>query len=233
MIEEHLSTGRSEQGVSQSSIQVLLVFAKQPIKGQVKTRLTPALSQVQAATLYAIAQGETIAQLSQKGYQAVICYSGEKEYFQQRYPGYPLISQGTGDLGQRLQRMFHDQFNHRVHKVCVIGTDSPDLPPKWIHEAFEQLNHHDAVTIPAQDGGYVLFGARRDCEPLFADINWSSHEVLEQTRQRAKDSGYSYRELYQWQDVDDLASLRAFVERSPTTQTARYARRCLRTLCND
>jgi len=233
VISTQLSTGTSETGLPLMSLKVLLIFAKEPVNGQVKTRLTPDLTQAQAATLYAFSQGETVAKLSDESYQTVICYSGDKNYFQQRYPSFPLITQGSGDLGQRLQRMFRYHFDNHVQKVCVVGTDSPDLPPAWVLDAFDQLDHSDAVTIPALDGGYVLFGARRECSPLFTDIGWSSAEVLEQTRQRAKDCGYSYRELYQWQDIDDLSSLRAFVQRSSTTLTARYAQRCLRSQCED
>lgn len=228
-----LSTGTPVCQQQPNSTQVLLIFAKQPISGQVKTRLTPPLTGQQAATLYALAQGETIRRLQHVNYTTVICYSGDKNYFQQRYPECQLMAQGDGDLGQRLQRMISHQFDHNVDKVCVVGTDSPDLPPDWVLKAFDQLNCCDAVTIPALDGGYVLLGARRDCAPLFEQITWSSAEVLPQTRQRAKESGYSYREIEQWQDIDDLPSLRAFVQRSGLTPTGRYGQRCLRSLSKD
>lgn len=233
VIYPQLSTGIPTEQEKTNSTQVLLIFAKQPISGQVKTRLTPPLTGAQAATLYAFAQGETIHQLQHVNYVTFICYSGEKDYFRQRYPECQLVAQGEGDLGQRLQRMFRHQFNNNVDKVCVVGTDSPDLPPAWVLRAFDQLNSCDAVTIPALDGGYVLLGARRDCTPLFEQITWSSAEVLQQTRQRAKESGYSYREIDQWQDIDDLPSLRAFVQRSGLTPTGRYAQRCLRSLSKD
>lgn len=233
VIYPQLSTGCVDGQAKTTSAQVLLVFAKQPISGQVKTRLTPPLTGQQAATLYAFAQGETVQQLQHVNYSTVICYSGEKDYFQQRYPKCRLIAQGVGDLGQRLQRIFSHQFNQGVDKLCVVGTDSPDLPLEWVLKAFDQLSCCDAVTIPALDGGYVLLGARRDCAPLFEQISWSSAEVLQQTRQRAKESGYSYREIDQWQDIDDLPSLCAFIERSGSTLTGRYAQRCLRSLSKD
>jgi len=228
-----LSTGSVDVQMKSRTAQVLLIFAKQPISGQVKTRLTPPLTGPQAATLYAFAQGETIHQLQHVNYSTVICYSGEKGYFQQRYPECQLMAQGDGDLGQRLQRMFRHQFNQNVDKICVVGTDSPDLPPDWLLKAFDQLNCCDTVTISALDGGYVLLGARRDCAPLFEQISWSSAEVLQQTCQRAKEFGYSYREIDQWQDIDDLPSLRSFIERSGSTPTGRYAQRCLRSLGKD
>lgn len=233
MICPQLSTGNIDGQMKPSDMEVLLIFAKQPISGQVKTRLIPPLTGPQAATLYAFAQGETIHQLQHVNYSSVICYSGEKNYFQQRYPKCRLIAQGDGDLGQRLQRMFSHQFNQSVEKICVVGTDSPDMPVDLVVQAFAQLSCCDVVTVPALDGGYVLFGARRECTPLFERIHWSSAEVLQQTRQRAKESGYSYREIEQWQDIDDLPSLSAFIERSGSTLTGRYAQRCLRSLSKD
>lgn len=228
-----LSTGCSADPARPDNLQVLLIFAKQPISGQVKTRLTPPLTAQQAATLYAVAQGETIDNLRHSSYRLVICYSGEKSYFQQRYPDDQLIEQGQGDLGQRLQRMFSEQFNRQVGKVCVVGTDSPDLPLKWVVEAFAQLNDCDAVTIPAVDGGYVLLGTRQECKELFENINWSSCEVLAQTHQRANEADYVYRQIHQWQDIDDLPSLSTFIARSVSTKTARYAQRCLDFLAED
>lgn len=233
MIHTKLSTGCPDCQPKRTSAQVLLVFAKQPLVGQVKTRLSPPLTRQQATTLYALAQGETIGKMQHADYTTVICYSGEKSYFKQRYPDVRLINQGDGDLGQRLQRMFNHQFNLNVERVCVVGTDSPDLPANFVLQAFNQLNGCDTVTIPALDGGYVLLGARCDCAPLFQQITWSSAEVLRQTRQRAKEFDYSYREIEQWQDIDDLTSLRAFIERSGSTLTGRYAQRCLRSLGKD
>lgn len=229
-----LSTGLTSSCGKKQLLRVV-IFAKQPVAGQVKTRLTPPLSSQQAAVFYAFSQADTVHRLASiDTYQTILCYSGARDYFNGRYPNLELISQGEGDLGCRLQRMVAEQFMSGGKRVCVIGTDSPDLPVDWIADVFEQLRSTDVVVIPADDGGYVLLGTRLPCAELFVDIDWSSAQVLSQTRQRASAAGYSYKELYRWQDVDDIADLRNFAQRNssglinPSCRSARYARRCLR-----
>lgn len=207
---------------------VLLIFAKQPRPGQVKTRLTPPLTAHQAMIFYALSQRETVQRLRHGNYQTVLCYSGQREYFSQRYPQLSLCAQGQGDLGQRLQAAFAEQFARGAQRVCVVGTDSPDLPVAWIDEAFEHLDQCDILTIPAQDGGYVLAAARRPCAAIFTGIDWSTAQVLAQTRQRATAAGYHYAQLHHWSDVDDLDSLQRYAGGKHHSPSACYARRCLR-----
>jgi len=218
--------------------QVLLVFAKQPLPGQVKTRLTPPLSPIQAATFYAFSQADSIKSVQRLNIKIVICYSGQRSYFSHHFPNVELCAQGDGDLGQRLQRMFEIQWQRGMQRVCVIGTDSPDLPVVWITEVFASLEHYDVITIPATDGGYVLLGCSTICPDLFCDISWSSNQVLQQTAQRAQQAGKSYTQLHQWQDIDDISALQSYAQRSLTakdtswSRSGAYARRCLRQLNN-
>lgn len=212
---------------------VLLVFAKQPVAGQVKTRLTPPLSEEQAATLYSFSQHQTIASLNSASFQQLICFSGAEDYFRQHYPNAALLEQGCGDLGQRLTRAFEHCRNAGWQRVCVIGTDSPDLPLNAIRSAFDCLLTSDFVTIPARDGGYVLAGSRCHCSPAFEAICWSTERVLEQTRQRLEMAGLSYQELDSWEDIDDIDAMRRFVKRSPNSRCGRYARRCLRMMADN
>ncbi|WP_321530004.1 TIGR04282 family arsenosugar biosynthesis glycosyltransferase [uncultured Desulfuromonas sp.] len=219
-----LSTGTVVRNAS-----VLLVFAKQPLPGQVKTRLTPDLTPCQAATLYAFSLRQTITALSRdKDYDVVICYSGEHNYFAERYPQCRLICQGQGDLGQRLKRMFRQAIQCGWQRVCVVGTDSPDLPRERVRQAFETLGDHDFVLVPAEDGGYVLAGASDYYPSVFEQIDWSSERVLEQTRSRLISCQLRYRMLQSWEDIDDVNSLRRYVQRYPDNGCARYAQRCLR-----
>jgi len=214
--------------------QVVLVFAKQPRPGHVKTRLTPPLSALQATIFYAFSQSDTLCRLQQLSYKIVICYSGEREFFKRRYPGIELCEQGDGDLGERLQRMFSLQWQRGAKQICVVGTDSPDLPMVWIDEVFDLLNNYDVITIPASDGGYVLLGCSCDCPKLFQNISWSTELVNKQTLDQAQRAGCRYTSVHQWQDVDDIAALRSYAIRSrpesnlPWGRSGKYARRCLR-----
>jgi len=218
-----LSTGATVRNAS-----VLLIFAKQPLAGQVKTRLTPDLTPCQAATLYAFSLRQTIAALSRDDdYDVVICYSGERSYFAERYPQCQLVCQGQGDLGQRLKRMFHHAIQCGWQRVCVVGTDSPDLPRERVLQAFKALEDNDFVVVPAEDGGYVLAGASDYYPTVFEQIDWSSERVLEQTRTRLVSCQLRYHLLPPWEDIDDVGSLRRYAQRHADNGCSRYALRCL------
>jgi len=199
-------------------------MVKEPLAGQVKTRLCPPLSPAAAARLYAVAMQETVQRFATGSVPVVLFYAGDASYFEERFPGVPLCPQGPGDLGQRLNRAMTELLGTGCRAVAVIGSDSPDLPHAQVDAAFSALESSDAVTIPAGDGGYVLIGCSRDCPALFETIDWSTAQVLDQTRQQAAQNGIRYVEIGAWHDIDDIGALRALLQRSPETATARCAR---------
>jgi glycosyltransferase A (GT-A) superfamily protein (DUF2064 family) len=96
--------------------------------------------------------------------------------------------------------------------TLVIGTDCPVLEVAHLQQAAAALATHDAVLIPAEDGGYVLIGLRRAQPEVFADVAWGTPQVLATTRQRLRSAGLSLRELPALWDIDrpaDLARLLA------------------------
>jgi uncharacterized protein len=206
---------------------LLGVFAKEPVAGKVKTRLCPPLSFSEAAELYDLSLQETIARMTEAGFQPAIFYSGRREYFQQYYAGYPLLPQGKGDLGMRMERALGEQLESGFRKVILIGTDSPDLPPGIVEKAFASLETEEVVVSPARDGGYVLIGESSHHPELFSGIPWGTDEVLEMTRRQARRKDLCYLELEGWEDIDDAASLERFLRRSPASSVSAYARRCL------
>jgi uncharacterized protein len=202
------------------------VFAKQPVVGQVKTRLCPPLTATQAAQLYEQSLLETMAQLGGLPLELVLFYSGQGEWFRRAFPGIRLIPQGDGDLGKRMARALATLLGE-WKTAALVGSDSPDLPPALIGQAVAALAEGELVTIPARDGGYVLIGESRHRPEFFTDIPWSTAQVLTATRQRAAELSVAYREVGVWEDIDDLASLLRLIERSPTSPTARLARQLL------
>lgn len=200
------------------------VFAKQPRPGAVKTRLCPPLTQVEAAELYRVSLEETVQRLAAGPFTPVLFYTGEETYFRRSFPDLALCPQGEGDLGARMERALQTLLSAGCRGAVLVGSDSPDLPLALLEAAFAALEQAEAVLAPANDGGYVLIGERRHHPELFRNISWSSNQVLTQTRQAARAAGVSLTELPGWEDVDDLASLRALLVRSPESATARYAR---------
>ncbi|OEU74487.1 MAG: hypothetical protein BA869_00535 [Desulfuromonadales bacterium C00003107] len=208
---------------------VLGIFAKQPVAGRVKTRLCPPLSPQQAAELYRTCLQETVAAMAEAPAERVIFYDGDAAYFQKTFPGLRLVPQceGEGDLGQRLDRAFAQLFTEGCSAAALIGSDSPDLPASLVSAAFKALTHCDLAVAPALDGGYVLIGQSRHVPELFQDMPWSNPALWSETRRRAEQLGLAYRELDAWEDLDDLASLKRLLLRSPHSRTAHLADRLL------
>jgi len=223
------TVGKSARGqqlreVPEPPRRALGIFAKEPVPGRVKTRLCPPLSPEEAAEIYRISLEETVAVASSGRFFPVIFYTGRQAYFRQAFPGLTLIAQVGDDLGERMDRALETLLGQGHAAAVLIGSDSPDLPPAHLEDAFALLDRADCVTVPADDGGYVLIGERRHHPELFRDIPWSTGEVLAATRRRAAALGIDYRELAPWEDVDDLESLKRLLQRSPGSATAAFAR---------
>ena len=201
------------------------IFAKQPIPGRVKTRLTPPLSQQQACDFYRTSLQETVTAMS-GDFDAVLFYDGDRDWFTAHFPGIALVPQEGDDLGERMAAALQ-RLQRGCDACALIGSDSPDLPTTLVEKAFAALDDAPGggvAVIPSSDGGYVLIGERGHHPQLFRDIPWSTSQVLPMTRDRAGELAIDFREIGEWQDVDDLASLKSFLERSPQSHTARFAR---------
>lgn len=202
----------------------IVVFAKEPVAGQVKTRLTPDLSAEEALVLYEafvadVAQSAArAARHSHEPCTLVAAISGNPahpglEPFA-RY-GFQMLDQGEGDLGERLVRVCREVFAQGVEKVLIVGTDSPTLDPEAYILALNMLALNDVVLGPTFDGGYYLVALNRDSrvegvgpsDVLFQDIAWSTPDVLAQTWQNAMMAGLEAELLGYWYDVDTVADL--------------------------
>jgi rSAM/selenodomain-associated transferase 1 len=201
---------------------VIGVFAKQPVPGQVKTRLIPTLTAEQACRLYDVVLRETVAHLRTAGVPLVICYSGQREWFSATFPGLPLLAQSGKDLGDRMRQAVKALFAAGYGPVLLAGSDCPDLPIALLRQALERLHDQDVTLVPCHDGGYVLVGMRRPSTELFEGVPWSTAQVLAVTRQRSRELGLTLHETAAWNDLDEFADLRRLVARSPESQTARH-----------
>jgi len=191
----------------------LLIFARQPVPGKVKTRLSPPLFPEEAADLYGCMLGDVLAMAaSLPDVEKYLFYDGGEEsleYFKGRVSGMTCIPQRGKDLGERMAEALRDVISQGKRAAVIIGTDSPDLPSALIEDAFGRLERGDlgVVVGPSEDGGYYLVGMTRlHCE-LFRDISWSSDKVLEETMKRASDAGIAISLLPMWRDVDTAADL--------------------------
>jgi uncharacterized protein len=196
----------------------LLVFAKAPQPGCVKTRLVPPLTPEGAAAVYEAALRDVIAGALGSGARVRILFDdtpGAEAYFARAFPELERRPQCAGDLGRRLCAALATRFAEGAESVAVIGADSPTLPGAYLSEGLAALREADGVLGPADDGGYYLIGVRRDAWPeaatLFREVPWSTDRVVQITLQRAAEIGLELRVLARWYDIDraeDLARAR-------------------------
>jgi len=202
----------------------LLVFAREPLPGAVKTRLAAALGDRIAAELYEAMLQEVLKTCLQlNDVETVVFWACEEESLPLLADRYRCRSrlQSAGDLGQRMQAAFREMYADGFDACCIIGSDAPDLPLSYIQEAFRLLEtgQPDVVFGPSMDGGYYLLGLRQVWPQLFANIPWSSAFALERSLAAARDSGLATALLPEWQDIDTLADLLAYQGRKRVTLT--------------
>lgn len=184
----------------------IVIFAKEPVPGRVKTRLIPALGAHGAAKLASDMLARTVE-------EAVAARVGEPELCGDPdpvgwYQGPPIhrTSQGDGDLGQRLARAVRRILGEGENPI-LIGADCPDLDRHRLKSAAEALAAHDTVIHPALDGGYVLLGLRRFDRSLFHGIAWSTAAVGGETMERIRLLGWSLDVRETLGDVDEPGDL--------------------------
>jgi uncharacterized protein len=183
---------------------VLGLFAKRPVAGQVKTRLAAASSPEWAARVATAFLHDTVERLAGIQARRVLAYAPDdaEAYFRDvAKDRFELVPQGSGDLGQRMAAFFTRQLERGPAKVALLGTDSPTLPLPFVEQAFGELERADVVLGPATDGGYYLIGCRR-VPPLFEGVAWSSSRVLAETVARLTDPQWRLALLPPWYDVD-------------------------------
>jgi hypothetical protein len=186
----------------------LIVFAKAPQPGAVKTRLIPRLGAHGAAELHARLIERTMATAREiDGVERELHgspASNEALRACARKHDAALIAQAEGDLGARMHAAFTRALvADRCSAVVLIGSDCPAITARFLHGAFDRLRDGcDAVFGPAEDGGYVLVGLTRVAPALFLDIAWSTAAVMGETRARLRQLQWRWRELPTLWDVD-------------------------------
>lgn len=193
---------------------MIVVVAKQPDPGSVKTRLCPPLTPSQAASLAErfLHDSVRLAARSGAGDVAIGFSPAEhRDWFAERFPGVTLLDQGEGDLGARMDRLIHSVLGSGERHAILIGSDSPHISSERLWHAHHALDAHaDLVLGPSPDGGYYLIGLTARAPSLFRDMQWSTPGVLKTTLERAAAIGLNVELLPVERDIDtpgDLAWL--------------------------
>ncbi len=193
----------------------MLVFAKAPVPGQVKTRLIPAISPADAARLHTqlIRRTLRLAQQFSKCQVQLWCSpTRDHPVFElcAREFGVTLHNQSGNCLGQRMSYAMDDAISTRSFAV-LIGCDCPVLTLEDLDAAVAALRQgYDSVLGPAEDGGYVLIGMRQSFPEIFAGIEWGTSSVLGATRSRIAQLRLNCFELPTRWDLDRPSDLERF-----------------------
>lgn len=191
----------------------LIIFIKNPALGKVKTRLAATLGDEKALEIYERLLVHTRQVCEKVGTDRLLFYSSyineDDDWDTKEFRKFVQVG---SDLGARMRGAFEEAFErYGYEKVVIIGSDCADLTEDTITAAFQQLEHHDMVIGPSNDGGYYLLGMNRLFTPVFEDKKWSTSSVLEDTVMDIENAGMTCYILPELTDIDTEDDLREFI----------------------
>ena len=195
----------------------VILFARDLILGQVKTRLSSLFDDETILRLYTCFVEDSLEKIRQV--DNADCFVGiSPSNISGFFDGIEdsdtrlFIQQGK-DLGDKMRQAFVDRFSDGYKKVVIIGSDSPSLPVSYINQALN--SDKDLMLGPSTDGGYYLIAMTGKVSEVFDGIAWGTEQVLDETLNRVKKAGVSLELLPVWYDVDfpeDLKFLKTHLE---------------------
>ena len=184
----------------------LIIMAKEPQVGSTKTRLCPPMKLGEAAKFYEALLWDTIEMVAGvQGIDLAIAITPPESaaYFKRiASPDSILIPVACADIGECLAQVLSQLITMGYRQVMALNSDGPTLPPRYIQTAIKELDQHDLVMGPAEDGGYYLVGFRQLYASIFTGIDWSTDQVLAQTLRKAEQLNLSVHLLPPWYDID-------------------------------
>jgi rSAM/selenodomain-associated transferase 1 len=203
----------------------LLVFAREPVLGRVKTRLAAGIGPEAALATYRELLALTAAAVAAAQVPATLWLAeapappAAPTLPRPEWPGLPWrVQPPTGALGGRMAHAFGEAFAGGAAHAAIIGTDCPGLTADLLRQAFDHLASHDLVLGPAHDGGYYLLGMNSLHPALFEHKSWSTATVLPDTLADSARLGLRVALLPALHDVDsaqDLATWRGATQQQP------------------
>jgi rSAM/selenodomain-associated transferase 1 len=199
---------------------ILVIVAKEPVPGKVKTRLSSRFGAHQASELYGLSIQDTIEEMSYlSGHHLALAYTPEdaEPAFKKMLP-HPieLFAQQGADLGERLSNIFQRMFAKGYGQVHIINSDSPDLSHRLVSRSISLLKNRETELVlgPCDDGGYYLVGLKRPIPELFTQIPWSTDQVLSTTLEKAQLLNLHCALLRPWYDIDTYDDMLKFLKRN-------------------
>lgn len=198
----------------------LILLAKAPIPGQVKTRLCPPFTKTGAAALYSCLledAAEEMVRVTRVHRYLFYAPSGSERIFRRPpFLGFERMPQSRGNLGKRMAGAFDTAFARGCPRAVLVGADCPALSATLVRSAFRELaSGAGAVFGPSDDGGFYLIALSSRAPFLFRGVNWGTRSVLSEVSQRSRAAGLPFSLLPPAQDIDTADDV---------TSMARWAR---------
>ncbi len=190
---------------------VILIFAKAPIPGAVKTRLIPAIGEMAAAMLHSALTERVIETACSTDVDVVLCCSPDTShpFFQDCADDFSIdLADQLDDanLGARMLASLNDALLD-YSRVILIGADCPAFTATHLRDAIAQLATHDVVLTPAEDGGFTLIGVQKTAPTMFAHIDWGTNTVMASQRLALTAAQLRWHETASLWDVDRVEDL--------------------------
>jgi rSAM/selenodomain-associated transferase 1 len=193
----------------------VILMAKAPLPGMVKTRLCPPFTRANASALYACLLKDTAEELSRlartRRYLFFSPPGSEGLFHKDPFSGFVRVPQTGKDLGQRMAAAFETAFARGYTRVALVGADCPTLSAPLVRAAFRELaSSAGAVFGPCNDGGFYLIALSSHTPSLFREVAWGTDTVLAEVSRRCRAAGVPYSLLpagFDIDDADDVASL--------------------------
>ncbi len=203
---------------SAARLRALIVFARAPQLGNVKTRLAADVGAEAALVIYKELAERVIGAVQREdSWSLSVAFTpADVEGAMRNWLGDSIVlrPQSSGDLGARMASAIENALADGTDRAVVVGTDCPDITAAVIEDAFARLEHSDVVFGPATDGGYYLVGMSRVHRCVFEGIPWSSPGTLAASMEGARASGLEVDLLAELSDVDTADDWRAWRARS-------------------
>lgn len=192
---------------------VLQVFSKLPIPGTVKTRLIPELGEQQATRLHHYLLDQCLQRCAAftAPLQLWLAPYKANEPSLTAYKNDQLFMQQGTDLGQKMSHALQQGLQH-FERVVLIGTDQLDIDAALLTACMEALNSYEVAIVPAKDGGFVAIACRVFDAAFFADIAWSTAQVLEQLQHNLAALNVRYYLFKPVRDIDTMKDVRHYPE---------------------
>lgn len=203
----------------------IIIMAKVPEAGKVKTRLNSEFTALQSAEISKAFLQDVKKKASNLNKNVFIAFSPpnkKNRLMDMIHDETNLIEQVGETLGDKMFNAFLTVFERGFDSAVMIGTDSPTFPPESIKAAFDALElNHDIVIGKTDDGGFYLVGMKKANKGVFESVTWSSENTFYEFRENIAKQGLSIDEVESWYDVDEPKDVKRLVNEFSQDQKSR------------